>query len=579
MTIGPVAEQTTFVGGHEDDERLAVLVGPEGAFEIEHIEIDGVPVRSFVRAPRTLVDLFGIAAAHDDKTYLVFEDTRLTYSELRSQAGSLARSLRELYGVGRGDRVVVAMRNLPEFVVTMWASALLGAVFVPLNAWWRGSELVRALDECEPRVVVADNERVQRIRETGNVRTPIVEVRGPGADSGGGTLFGDLTRTAPLPAAEYAESNPDDVFAILFTSGTTGRPKGVVTTHRGTITNTWNMMFMAVREMILNGRTPGGTGAQNAGILTTPLFHIGGLAAVLGAAVTGSKTVLMRKWDVEEAMRIVEDEQITGMGGVPTIAREILEHPRIRAFADRVSTFSMGGANVPAELPRLVVDALGETTQLFNGYGATETTSSVTANVGTDYLENLDSVGRLNMTAELRVEASGGELVGVGELGQLCIRSPQTARGYWNNPEATAESFVDGWFRTGDLGYIDDDGFVYVVDRVKDVIIRGGENIYCAELESVLYEHPSVLDVAAVGIVDPTMGERVCVVIVPRPGARPQLADVRAFAAERLATFKCPEAMYVADDVPRSATGKVAKKQLKDVVASNPDAVERLRVS
>ncbi|MFW0783372.1 class I adenylate-forming enzyme family protein [Gordonia sp. CPCC 206044] len=576
MTTSPVTDQFTFVGRYEDDERLADLVGPGCPFEVETVEIDGVPVRSFAHAPATLVDLFEMAAAHDDKIYLVLDDARLTYGEIRRQAAGLSRALRDVHGVKPGDRVAVAMRNLPEFVTTLWAAALSGAIFVPLNAWWQGPELARALDEARPSVVIADSERADRLRTTGYELSPMITV---GAGASDEHAFDVLTSHPPLTRDDYAVPAPDDPNAILFTSGTTGNPKGVVTTHRGTIANIWNMMFMPVRDMTLNGGLPTATASsgQRSGILTTPLFHIGGLAAVLGAAISGAKTVLLRRWDVDEAMRIVADENVTGLGGVPTIAREMLEHPRIRHFADQIATFTMGAASVPPDLPRLVHDVLGEQTQLFNGYGSTETTSSVISNVGAEYASRRDSVGRLNMTAELRVERIGGGFVGAGELGQLCIRSPQTTRGYWNNPDATADAFVDGWFRTGDLGYIDEAGFVYVVDRVKDVIIRGGENVYCAEVEGVLFEHPSVTDVAVVGIADPTMGELVCAVVIPRAGACPELSQLREFAGARLAAFKCPEAMYVTDDVPRTATGKIAKKELKKKVDADLAAVERSR--
>jgi long-chain acyl-CoA synthetase len=569
-----IAGQEHFAPDYLADPRLAGMLGPGAPFEVTQRDCEGVPLRCFVNAPRTLVDVYRAAAGHDPNECLVYENERLTFGDVRRQAAALALRLREDHDVRPGDRVAVAMRNLPEFVSIMWAAALLGAILVPLNAWWRGPELERALDEADAKVVFADVERSERLASVGSLHATI-GVRSGGSSGVAAVDLADLAAGEVLSPDEYANPEPGDVASILYTSGTTGRPRGVVITHRGTIANVMNMMFMRARDMVLTGRFPSGSGVAPAGLLTTPYFHVGGLASAVGAGLTGVKTVLLRKWDVDEAMRVVERECITGMGGVPIIAREMLEHPRAAALAGQVTSFSVGAASVPPELPRLAQEVLGESVQIFNGYGATETTSGVVSNVGADYVAHPASVGRLNPTTELRIESADGRSLPADEVGELCVRSPQTALGYWQNPEATAESFSDGWFRTGDLGYIDRDGFVYVVDRVKDVIIRGGENVYCAEVEAVLFEHPSVLDVAAVAIPDDAMGERVCAVVVPRAGATPLLDDLRAFAAERLAAFKCPEALFVVDDVPRTATGKIAKPLLRRTVLDSPALLQR----
>ncbi|MFD1813551.1 class I adenylate-forming enzyme family protein [Rhodococcus gannanensis] len=572
MTANSIAGQEFFACDYASDARIAALVGPGAPFEVVDRECAGVPLRCFANAPRTLVDVYRAAAAHDARDCLVHENERLTFGEVRREAAVVAMHLRRDHGVGPGDRVAVAMRNLPEFVPIMWATALLGAILVPLNAWWRGPELERALEEAEATVVFVDDERLQRLTGVGARGGSRVLV---GVRTGARHLdFADLAAGEVMSPEQFADPDPGDVAFVLYTSGTTGRPKGVVITHRGTIANVMNMMFMRARDMVLTGRLPSGSGGPAAGLLTTPYFHVGGLASAVGAGLTGVTTVLLHKWDVDEAMRLVEREHVTGMGGVPMIAREMLEHPRAAALAGQVTSFSVGAASVPPELPRLAREVLGESVQIFNGYGATETTSGVVSNVGADYEEHPDSVGRLNPTTELRIESADGRLLPPGEVGELSVRSPQTALGYWRNPEATAESFCDGWFRTGDLGSIDEDGFVYVVDRVKDVVIRGGENVYCAEVEAVLFEHSTVLDVAVVAIPDDAMGERVCAVVVPRAGATPVLEELRAFAAERLAAFKCPEALVVAGEVPRTATGKIAKNQLRQMVTDDPGRVE-----
>ncbi len=240
-----------------------------------------------------------------------------------------------------------------------------------------------------------------------------------------------------------------------------------------------------------------------------------------------------------------------------------------------VRNFPLGGASVPPDLPRRALETFGESIQLLNGYGLTETTSAVVTNVGVEYATHLESVGRPNLTADIRVESPDGEQLAVGQVGELCFRSPQVVKGYWNKPDDTRASFVDGWFHSGDLGYIDDDGFVYVVDRLKDVVIRGGENVYCAEVEAVLFEHPQVADVAIVGLPDERMGERVCAAVVSRRTAPIDLQELRTFASSRLAAFKCPEALFLIDELPKTATGKTAKPALRSTIAAAEAEVQR----
>jgi acyl-CoA synthetase (AMP-forming)/AMP-acid ligase II len=305
------------------------------------------------------------------------------------------------------------------------------------------------------------------------------------------------------------------------------------------------------------------------------MFHIGGIAAIVGSPMGGSKILIMRKWDLERALRLAVDEGLTAFGGVPAIARQIIEHPRIEELDLDVRGFPMGGAAVPPDLPVKARERFGESIQLLNGYGLTETTSAVVTNVGIEFVEHPDSVGRPNLTADLEVVDPDGHALGVGEVGELAFRSPQVVKGYWGDAAATAAVFVDGWFHSGDVGFVDDEGYVYVDDRIKDVVIRGGENVYCAEVEAALFEHPDIAEVAVVGMVEPTLGERVCAVVVARRDRTPDLAAVRAFATERLAAFKCPEALLLVDELPKTATEKVAKQVLREQVSAAGDDVER----
>ena len=554
---------------YADDARLAALIGPGGPFEVEAVVVDGVPLRDFVRAPRTLVDVYRMGTGHGDLVHVVYGDERWTHAELRRRAESLARALRADLGVAPGDRVGIALRNLPEYVVAFWGAALTGAVVVPLNAWWTGEELAYALDDAGIRVLLADDERLTRVLDHGRpAGLTLVGVR-----SGRGDLaLDDLMVGAPLPDAAFAALERDDPVILMYTSGTTGRPKGALITNRSMLASLWNMAFATTREAIVSGRAPAPP-RQSCSISSGPLFHIGGISAIVGAPMGGSKMVMMHKWDLDEALRLAVAEEVTGLGGVPAVARQILEHPGLADLGLDVRSFPMGGAAVPPDLPGAAIAALGDQVQILNGYGGTETTSAVVANVGAEFAARPDSVGLPNLTADVRVVDADGRVSAPGGIGELCVRSPQVVAGYWNDPVATAAAFRDGWFHTGDAGYVDADGYVYVVDRLKDVVIRGGENVYCAEVEAVLHEHPGVAEVAVVGVDERRLGERVCAVVVARPGSTVDLAGLRAFAAGRLAAFKVPEALLTVDALPVTPTGKIAKRELRSAIAADPDAV------
>ena len=556
---------------YRDDPRLEPLIGPGTPFEVEHVVIGDVPLRDFVRAPKSVIDVFRMGEAHEALVHVVYEGERLTFGDMRRQARSLARELRTTFGVAKGDRVAIAMRNLPEFVVSFWGGALLGAIVVPLNSWWTGGELVYALDDAGASVAFVDEERLDRVLGDGRPEgVHLVGIRSASGD----VAFDELVSGAPLEDDELASLSPDDPLTILYTSGTTGRPKGALGTNRGHIANLWNMAFVASRESLISNRPPRPP-RQPATVSGAPLFHIGGVAAMIGGQMGGTKIVLMRKWSAAEALRLAMEEDVTGLGGVPAMAQQVLEYPGVEHLGIDVRTFPMGGAPVPPDLPTRAVVLFGEGIQLLNGYGLTETTSAVCTNVGVEFEAHPDSVGRPNLTADLRVMAVDGTVLGPGDVGELCFRSPQVVRGYWNDDAATKASFQDGWFHSGDIGYVDEDGFVHVVDRMKDVVIRGGENVYCVEVEDVLHEHPSVARVAVIGVKERALGERVCAVVVPRPGAVVSLDGLRSFAAPRLAIFKLPEALALVDELPETATGKVAKNLVRDRVAGS-QAIERL---
>ncbi len=534
--------------------------------------IDGIEVRDFVRTPATIVELFRMGVAHEDLVHTVYGEERMTFREMRAQATALAKVLRDDFGVGAGDRVAIAMRNLPEFVIAFWGGALNGAIVAPLNSLWTGEELSYGLEDCGAKVAFLDPDRTEKAKEHGiPAGTTVVTVRSDEYD----LAFDDLVHGDPMPEDEFARLTRDDLITILYTSGTTGRPKGAPATNRAHITSIFNMAFANAREAIISRRVPK-PARQPATLSAQPLFHIGGVASIISGPMGGTKLVMMHKWDLEQAVRLAKEEGVTNLGGVPTIARQFLDYPGIGELGLDVRGFPMGGAAVPPDLPIRAVETFGPGIQLLNGYGLTETTSACATNIGVEFQEHPDSVGRANLTADIRIVDFDGTELGVGERGEICFRSPQNTKGYWNNPEATAEVFRDGWFHSGDVGYVDDDGFLHVSDRLKDVVIRGGENIYCPEVEAVIFQHPAVAEVVVFGLPEQVMGERLCAAVVVRDGESLDLDALRAFVGEHLAGFKCPEALYLTDELPKTATSKVAKRELRaQLTADNTPLTKR----
>jgi long-chain acyl-CoA synthetase len=464
----------------------AALTAPGQPFEMDEVVIRGIATRTWRHAPATLRDVLEGSRAHFGRTFLVYEDDTWSFEQHYRAACTLAHSLRDRFGVEPGDRVAIAMRNFPEWSLAFWAAASAGAVVVPLNAWWTGPELEYGLADSGSVVAFVDAARLDRIAPhlaaLPGLRTVVVARDDRDELPAGAQHFaaalGSIDGDVSLPDVDLV---PEHDATIFYTSGTTGHPKGALGTHRNICTNLVSLGFAAARaaaratDPALASSANTRTSDQNAYLLSVPFFHATGCHSVLVANVAyGGKVVIMHKWDAGRALELIERERITTFGGVPAMVWQVLDHPD---FATRdissVTSIGYGGAPAAPELVRRIEQLFPGRTPS-NGYGLTETSSVTTMNSGVDYLRKPDSVGVPVAVCDVKVVGPAGEALGPDEVGELWIKGPNVVKGYFNKPEATAASFTDGWLHSGDVARIDDEGFVYIVDRAKDMIIRGG---------------------------------------------------------------------------------------------------------
>lgn len=576
----------------------AELTAPGAQFAMTEIEVRGVPIRVFEQAPPHMRFVWELAAGYGDADYVVYEDERYSYAQADAVIRALAHHLHDEHGIGRGDRVAIAMRNYPEWVFSYWAIVSLGAAVVGVNAWWTADEMKYGLSDSRPKVIIADQERVERVVEViddlrhGDDGAPlhVMAVRYDGDLPDDSSRWDEVIDPAATPDGLPAvEIDPDDDACIFYTSGTTGFPKGAQLTNRGSVHNLMNIAFMGTvaamagaRAAEADGATAAADGgdptdtaddapAQNAFMAPTPLFHVTANNCLLHpATLTGSKLVLTYKWDAARALELIERERVTNFSGVPTMSREMLMHPDWEK-RDTSSLAGMGGGGAPLQ-PDLVhkIDKSVRKGGPSTGYGLTETHGIVTANSGALYVSKPASAGRVVPVLDAKlVDENDQEVSGPGARGELCVRGAVVIKGYLNRAEATADAIRDGWFRTGDIAEIDEDDFVYIVDRAKDMVLRGGENVYCSEVEAAIYEHDDVAEAAVFGVPDDRLGEIVGVAIVRAPGSSLDDEGLTDFLAGKLAKFKIPERIWFLDDpLPRNANGKFLKRELRDSLAS-----------
>jgi long-chain acyl-CoA synthetase len=552
------------------------LTGPGGPFEIVTETVNGVEMKVYRDRMRSLREVAAIAAGRgDEQTYIVYGDRRIGFTEFVRGANSVSRLLARRDGVGRGDRVAVLSANNPEWCFTFWGTVDLGAILVGLNGWWKTDEIVYGLEDSGAKVLVADRGRFARVADQVE-KLPDLEavylIDADPADFASGELLHrfDELLTEPGDDLPTGPIDEDDPAVIFYTSGTTGRPKGAISTHRSMIANLQNTIYNTVAGSMTGGQAidlSGGAAEQSASLLTSPLFHVSGChSGMVVGLLGGVKLVIpVGKFEPEKAMGLIQDEKISIWATVPTMVWRVVEHPDRHSYdLGAIRTVAYGGSPTAAELQRRVQETFPNVRTLGNAYGLTESSSVATAIGGQEFLDRPDSVGRPMPVVDLRIVRADGTDAPTGELGEVWIKGPIIMPGYWNKPEATSETVTEGWLHSGDIGYVDDEGYLYITDRAKDMIIRGGENVYCVEIENRLVEHPAVAEAAVIGVAHPSLGEEVKAVVRVEPGLSITEDEVRSWVAETLANFKVPTYVDLVDQpLPRNASGKLLKNVLR----------------
>jgi long-chain acyl-CoA synthetase len=567
-------------------EIRAQLTGPGGPFEIVTEQIDGHELKVYKERFPNLRVVAQFAAAHGDKEFLVYGDRRLTFSEFLAASNSVSNALLDA-GVVHGDRVAVLAQNCPEWCMAFWGTVDIGAVLVGLNGWWNTDEIIYGLEDSGAKVLVVDAKRYARIADAvDDIDTleRVYLIDADPADISGGTPSPKLASfdqlvAAPTPEFPDVPLDEADHAVIFYTSGTTGRPKGAISTHRSMVANLQNTVFLLTAGAMAQaaaapddaGDADGGSlapaGGQPVALFTAPLFHVAGCHSTLVVGMMGGIRLVMLegKFDPVTALSLIESEQVTLWTAVPTMVWRVCEAPERHDYdTSTVTSVSFGGSPSADEMQRRVRETFPNLKATTNAYGLTESSSVATTLTGEDALRKPDSVGLPMPTVDLAIAGPDGTHLGPGETGEVLLRGPIIMPGYWNKPEATASTVIDGWLHTGDVGHVDDEGYLFITDRAKDMLIRGGENIYCVEIENRLVEHDAIADAAVIGVPHDSLGEEVKAVIEVAPGADPSDAEIQQWVAQTLAPYKVPTYIERWDGkLPRNASGKLLKNVLR----------------
>ena len=548
------------------EEAIAAVSGSGSPFETEQVTVGDATFRQFKNTPGTLRNFFDSGRDLDD-TFLVYEDEEWSFRKVMAEADALGYALVHNFEIKKGDRIGIAMRNLPEWIISFAAILSIGAISVSLNAWWTEDEIEYAVNDAGLSLLIADTERVTRahgpcaragVRILG-VRLDNLQPLSPHVENWNDVLVHGV----PMPVVQV---EPDDDATILYTSGTTGFPKGAVSTHRA-ISNAI-MAFASSGAIQTVRRNPSDTGGGNPPcfILIVPLFHVTGCIPVMMSCFSWHfKLVMMYRWDPERALELIERHKVTNFVGVPTQSWDMLENPNFSKY-DTSSLTAVGGGGAPAP-PKLVarVESSFRQGRPSIGYGMTETNAYGPGNFGDDYVSHPTSTGRTpTIVMDFEIRDDDGNVMATNERGEIWMRSPTLIRGYWNKPEATEETLQKGWLRSGDVGRVDEEGFLYIEDRAKDMVLRAGENVYSAEVEAAIYEIAAVHEAAVFGVPHERLGEEVACVVMLRAGATLTEDELRNIVGQHIASFKVPTRVaFTTEPLPRNPAGKFLKRELR----------------
>lgn len=543
-------------------EAEEILLAPGSPFETTTATVNGEVYEVFANRAGNLRELLARSVEHGNRELFIWDDgRRYTFIEHERLVASTAAAMAERYSIGPGDRVALLGANSPEWIIGMWAAISLGAIAVGMNGWWTGDEIVYGLELTDPKLLIADQKRLARL---------------DGADPGMATVvveedFDDrlsgFDMAAPLPDVPIKE---DDPAVVLFTSGTTGRPKGAINTHRNIIAFLGITAFSGARSAMLAGaatRTPDPDAPEPCSLVGSPLFHVSGLhSAAVAMVANGVKSVWTTgRFDPEKVFQLTEQERVTRWGGVTTQVWRLLEHPALNDYDhSSVQACGGGGSVWSPELQRAIRERLPDAApQMQVGYGSTETGALATIATSQMLLDDPTCAGTPLPTVQVEIRDSSGHRVPDGSVGEVCVRGPNVMPGYWNQPDATEAAFFDShWLRTGDFGHMHGD-MLTIASRVRDMIIRGGENVYPIEIENRLEEHPGIHEASVIGVDHRTLGQEVKAVVVPQAGVSLDAAEIQRFVGEKLAYYKVPAHVEVrTDPLPRNASGKVLKHVL-----------------
>lgn len=557
------AARLTWTGAEALPEDLrAMLMGPGGPFEVRRETIRGIDQDVFASSPPNLRSMFeGTVARMPDAMFIADGDRRWTMTEALAEIDTIGRHLRDRYGIAPGDRVAIVAANSPEYLLAMWAAVSIGAIVTGLNGWWTGPEIEHGMSLAAPSILLGDDKRLARVESVPD-GVPVLTLEALRAESLAESAEGDS------PVVECA---PDDPVVILFTSGTTGRSKGATLSHRNVINFAWtNMLSGAIGMMTAPPAAPAPDAPpprQMASIVASPMFHISGLVAAMMTGPAFGMALIFPppgRWDPITHLQLTQEHGVSAWSGVPTQFWRLLKELETGDWdVSTVTSVGGGGATFPPELVREIGRLLPGAV-LGSGYGMTESMGIGTLNRGPLFAAHPDSVGTACPFVEVEVRDETGRPLPEDEIGEIHLRSASVFIGYWNDPEATADAIdAEGWYRTGDFGRISD-GRLYLESRMRDLIIRGGENIYPIELENRLIEHPQISDAAVIGVDHPELGQEVKAFVVLEPGASLSDDDVRTWVGQALAAYKVPTHVEVRAELPYTQTGKLQKRVLED---------------